>query len=83
MQAYIPTMTNTTETETLTDADGNCICKLDGCTTCKPSCELCDGQHVMNECPSHACTGDNCYCIGGDENFDALWDDSIMESLRA
>lgn len=72
VRVYNYTMNNATETETLTDLDGNCICNLDGCTTCKPSCELCDGTHDLNECPKHNCTGDNCYCIGGDENLDMI-----------
>lgn len=79
---YIRTMTTATETEAITNLDGNCICQLDGCTACKPSCELCEGTHHFANCPSHACTGDNCYCIGGDENFDILWDDAMMESLK-
>jgi len=37
------------------DMDGVCVCKLEGCAFCNPS---------------HRCAGDNCYCIGGDENFD-------------
>ena len=51
---YIYTMNNATDTE-IYDMDGVCICKLEGCSFCNPD---------------HRCAGDNCYCIGGDENFD-------------
>jgi hypothetical protein len=69
---YINTMNNANETEALYDLDGNCICKLEQCAFCNPDlCDLCDGEaHHIEECPKHACTGDNCYCIGGDENLD-------------
>ena len=63
-------MTTTTETEALYDMDGNCICKMDICAFCNPSCELCEGLHDLSNCDKHSCTGDNCYCIGGDENLD-------------
>jgi len=33
-------------------------------------CPLCTKPHHVEECPQHNCTGDNCYCIGGDENLD-------------
>lgn len=82
---YIRTMTTTTENEALYDMDGNCICKLEGCAACNPvqDCPLCDGDcGSVENCPSHCCTGDNCYCIGGDENSDREWDDSIVDSLK-
>ena len=34
-------------------------------------CNLCHKGHDLSECEHHSCTGDNCYCIGGDENLDA------------
>lgn len=63
-------MMTTMENKAATNMGGDCVC------------ELCEGAHHFADCPSHACTGDNCYCIGGDENFDILWDDSIVESLK-
>ena len=33
-------------------------------------CPLCAKPHHVETCPQHNCTGDNCYCIGGDENLD-------------
>lgn len=69
---YITTMTTTTENEALYDMDGNCICKMDICAFCNPSCELCEGLHYLSDCANHSCTGDNCYCIGGDENLDLV-----------
>lgn len=68
---YIRTMTTTTENEALYDMDGNCICNLEMCAFCNPDpCHLCRGLHHFGTCAKHSCTGDNCYCIGGDENLD-------------
>lgn len=36
------------------------------------SCKVCNGEcESVEVCEEHVCTGDNCYCIGGDENLDA------------
>ena len=35
------------------------------------TCGCCkETGHNAENCVYHICTGDNCYCIGGDENLD-------------
>lgn len=48
------------------------------------SCAVCNGECENIEiCPDHACAGDDCYCIGGRDNFDLarladLWDNYCL-----
>jgi hypothetical protein len=39
-------------------------------------CGCCKAEgHEVGLCVYHICTGDNCYCIGGDENLDITMDE--------
>lgn len=41
---------------------------------------VCEGCHAFYD--KHNCAGDHCYCIGGDENFDAHQNDAEIEPIH-